>query len=145
MRVRAATRGGGPSSMTTSSITSVPVKVRSLAPNHLLSGSCAARPSTSIISAILYELEPVEGMGPEREQIGQFAYAGKTFAAQKLDRIHPCVSGHVQLRGLSPRRQIVDAQDDVVRVAAQIGEYGGVVRMACFEASQPEYRMLLSD
>src|SRR5439155_14015874 len=65
------------------------------------------------------EQEPVELVGAEGHEVGQLADRRELRVAEHLDRRHPLPLREVQLGGLDEAREVRDAEDGLVAVAAQ--------------------------
>src|SRR5262245_46668540 len=70
----------------------------------------------------LQQLEPEKAVTLQRQQVRQFAYWRKAAAPEQLDRLAAAPVRKVELDRLRRAREIGDAQDDFVAMAAQIGD-----------------------
>src|SRR3712207_2307700 len=96
--------------------------------NQSRSASSGSGASGSLIARVLGELEPVEAARGEREQVGPLADAREPRAPEQLDGVAALVLREVELDGLRRAGEVVDAQHEVVLVAADVGEDAAVGR-----------------
>src|SRR3954449_6350561 len=96
----------------------------------------ATRSATSLIARP--ELEPEPAARREREQVRQLADAREARPPQHLLRLHASEAREVELDGLGRARHVVDAEDDVLLVAAQVREDLRVRRPQRLVGAEPE-------
>ena len=90
------------------------------------------------------EQEPVELVGAEGHEVGQLADRRELRVAEHLDRRHPLPLREVQLGGLDEAREVRDAEDGLVAVAAQEDKDLAVVRAQELERPAAEGLVLLA-
>ena len=90
------------------------------------------------------QLEPEEPPRREREQVGQLPDRWEARAAEHLLGDHTRAGREVELDGLGRPRDVVDAEDDVVLPAPDVGEDARVVGAKRLVAAEAEHGMLLA-
>src|SRR4029450_8693794 len=113
-------------------------------PSRKCRSPCRMRSLRSAVIGRVLKLEPEEAARAEREQVGQLPDPGELGVAEELDRHTPGEGGEVELDGLRGTGEIVDAEDDVLRERAAVGEDLRVLRPQDAIVADPEHRMLLA-
>src|SRR5947209_1269973 len=127
---------------------------RALAPNQRwalihsvrTSSETARREPRSRVAIVvsLDEEEPEEAAGGQGEQVGEAADPGEAGAPEHLLGVAPLVGREVELDRLGRAGEVVDAEDDVVLVAADVGEDPGVGRREGLVGAEAEHRVVLA-
>src|SRR4051794_12320148 len=105
--------------------------------------AASSRTSVCVVISLL-QLEPEESARRQREQVRQLADAREARAAIELDRIAALPVRQVELDGLCRARHVVDAENDVVLVAADVREDAPVRRLERPVVAQAEDRVFLA-
>ena len=90
------------------------------------------------------ELEPEEAARAEREQVRELADPREAGVPEQLDRHAALEGGEVELDRLRRPGEVVDAEDDVLRERADVGEDLRVLRPEHVDVAEAEDRMLLA-
>src|SRR6516225_8516735 len=102
-----------------------------------------ARGGRSRRASLGHQPEPVEAARRERQQVGQRPDLRKACPPEHLLRDEPLEAAQVELDGLCRAPEVVDAEDDVLLVAADVREDVRVVGRLRLVRTQPEHGMLL--
>src|SRR3954449_11098871 len=157
--MRAMTRRGGPEHSSSACMTCRPVTSRALEPNQRCAWTHSPRRSSSMkprslirvlldlllgLGVGLPELEPEEAPRRERQEVWQLADPREARAAEHLLRVAARILAQIELDRLCGARHVVDAQDDVVLVAADVGEDLVVRRLQRLVRPEAEDRVRLA-
>src|SRR5438309_7950960 len=90
------------------------------------------------------EAEPVVAVGRQADEVRLFANGGEPGLAQELDRRVPGPGAEVELDGLGRAGEIVDGQNRLALVLADVGEYAVVGGAQETERPPAEHPRLLA-